>query len=158
MSRRDYANRIVQQLCADLGLPPSELESDGRLSLHFDDILITIAHREQPLEMLSLLIDLGELPPGDTVAAEYLLTLNFNSWLRNGTTLGLDAAGRRILGQNAIPVSTLDVAGLREVLEAMLTVAQGARQALQQPELSYPAAGADTSRSSPPADTFARPV
>ena len=139
MSRRDYANRIVQQLCADLGLPQSELDANGRLSLHFDDILVTIAHREHPLEMLSLLIDLGELPPGDTIAPEYLLELNLHSWLRNCMTIGLDETGQQVLGHNAIPLTHLDAAGLRELLEAMLTAGRAIRQALRQPELGHPA-------------------
>ena len=95
MSRREYASRILTELCSDLGLPAAEMQPDGLLTLAFDDIRVTFRHVTTPLETLVLLVDLGELPADAGQAAAMLLELNLVTWGRNNLTIGLGADGRQ---------------------------------------------------------------
>ncbi|MCP5306216.1 MAG: CesT family type III secretion system chaperone [Chromatiaceae bacterium] len=130
MSRREYASRILTELCSDLGLPAAEMQPDGLLTLAFDDIRVTFRHVTTPLETLVLLVDLGELPADAGQAAAMLLELNLVTWGRNNLTIGLGADGRQVLGRNILPLITLDRTGLREVLEAMLESTVPIREAV----------------------------
>jgi hypothetical protein len=136
MSRRDYAEGVVKDLCAEMGLRGLAFDEHGCSSLSFDDVLVTFAHVSAPVEHLSIYVDLGALPSSGGEATNVLLELNLQAWLRQCMTVGLDPAGERALGWNVIPVPRLTVAALGAVLQAMLQAAFGIREALARPELT----------------------
>jgi len=136
MSRLDYSCSIFDELSSELGLPDLRADADGRMSLTFDDMLVTLMHNDHPVDTVSIYVDLGAVPARGTKTLSSLLELNLLTWLRNNMTIGLDNDSGRAVGWNAIPVSQLSVAALREVMEAMLTAAMPIREALDQPDIA----------------------
>jgi hypothetical protein len=153
MSRRDYASRIISDLCTEMGLPALALDADGRLSLRFDDITVTLRHAEWPTELLTVLVDLGETPTAGAAGLAALLELNLAAWARGGMTIGLGADGRRVLGRNAIPVGRLDTGTLRATIEPMLIAARSIRPALADLRPGAPAPGAGAQHATRPDET-----
>jgi len=135
MSRVDFACQVLSAYAEATGLAGIQPEPGGRLSLTFGEILVTFAYQEKPVEVLAIHVDLGPVPEQDAAVPGNLLALNFQTWLANNMTIGLDEAAGRAIGWNAIPVSTLSADGLREVTDAMLTVALRVRDALAQPDI-----------------------
>lgn len=145
MSRVDFACQVLSAYAEATGLAGIQPEPGGRLSLTFGEILVTFAYREQPVEVLAIHVDLGPVPEQGAAVPGSLLALNFQTWLANNMTIGLDEATGRAIGWNAIPVSALSADVLREVTDGMLTVALGVRDALDRPDINDAAAspGAD---------------
>ncbi|MCP3880490.1 MAG: CesT family type III secretion system chaperone [Sulfitobacter sp.] len=151
MSRRDFASSIVEQWCEEIGLTGVKADAQGRLSLTFEETIVTFAHREQPVETVAIYIDLGTMPKNGAGVPEMLLSLNLQTWLSNNMTIGLDPDSDRAIGWNTIPVSQLSISTLREVTEAMLTTAMSIKEALDRPGF---AAEAATRNQDAPPDPF----
>jgi hypothetical protein len=130
MTRRDYCLGCVEEWCNDLGLVGHKADVEGQLSLTFDDMLVTFAYAEQPIEGLTIKVDLGRIAPNGGEAASLLLTLNLHTWLRRSLTIGLSREDNRAIGWNMVPASVLSVTTLRETTESMVTTATYVRQKL----------------------------
>ncbi len=140
MSRIDYVTGILQEFGAEVGLP-LELGSDGRASLRFDDLLVTFAYGEQPMEMLWVYADLGPIPASGVAVPDLLLELNLTVWLRANMTISVDRAGERALGFTMLPLASLDLRALKTALDMLLDVAAEIRGLLEHAEhLETPAA------------------
>ena len=122
MSRREAVEQALRDICADMGLPGLGFDDGGLLSLSFDDMRVTFALREAPLEHLAVYVDLGPAPVS-TLATAALLELNLQGWMTQCMTLGLDPRGERALGWNTIAAFQAEPAILRGLLEAMLRAA-----------------------------------
>lgn len=151
MSRFDYVCHVVTEFCTEMGLPALVPDADGRLSLNFDDITVTLQHVTWPIEQLTVLIDLGETPAGAPGLAA-LLELNLAAWGRGTMTIGLTADRQRVLGRSGVPVAGLDTTSLRATLEPMLVTAKSIRAALADLSHSMPAPSGehDPGRGAPP--------
>lgn len=132
MSRRDYCLGCVEEWCNDLGLTEHRADSEGRLSLTFDEMLVTFAYTEQPIEGVTIKIDLGPIAPTGGEAPQQLLTLNLHTWLRRSLTIGLNRDNNHAVGWNMVPASLLSVTTLRETVESMITSASYARNLIGQ--------------------------
>ncbi|MEO1018413.1 MAG: CesT family type III secretion system chaperone [Pseudomonadota bacterium] len=138
MSRLDYANTILNELGAEIGLGDIAFDASGRSSLTFDDTLVTMHYTEDPVELIWLYVDLGPAAAEGTALPLFLLELNMQAWLRSCMTLGLAAGGARVVGSNCLALATLDLPALKAVLEAMLEASRGIRTELQRPDLLGP--------------------
>jgi hypothetical protein len=145
MSRRDYANQIVSDYCAEIGLSGQGLDDAGQLSLRFNDTTVTLRHVTWPMELLSVLIDLGPTPQTDAPTLVRLLELNLVAWTRRNMSIGLSADGSRVLGRNAVAVGILDVASLRATLEPMLAAVPDVTEMLTDSSQASATAGAQES-------------
>lgn len=125
MSRLDHAAHIVRELGDSMGMSGLSLDEANSVSLAFDDMPLTLAYRAEPLEVLWLMADLGEVPEGtdgrDMLKA--LLQAGFVSWATNCMTVAMDESGRRAIGFTAIPITHLRVEVLHQVLGALVETA-----------------------------------
>lgn len=124
MSRIDYVSGIIYELGTAMGLPDLALDDKGRLSLRFDSIPVTFHYTAEPVELLWLMVDLGELDPDDRETLNGVLRLGFLTWLGNRMTLALSDDSRRVLGHSAIPVVNLDLGLLKQTLAQLMESAE----------------------------------
>ncbi|MEM7021000.1 MAG: type III secretion system chaperone [Pseudomonadota bacterium] len=130
MSRINFVDTVIGEMCEAMGLGDRTLDNEGQLTLRFDDTQVTFTYGAKPIELLWLQVDLGAVP-GDPDALRFLLLLGYDSWSLNRMTIGLDSAGRNAWGYSCIPVSELNRDQLEAVLKAMLEVAMPIRQRLE---------------------------
>lgn len=124
MSRIDYVSGIIRELGTATGLPDLGLDGNNRLCLRFDSIPVTFHYTAEPVELLWLMVDLGELDPDDRQTLDGVLQLGFLTWLGNRMTLALSDDGRRVIGHSAIPVVNLDLALLKQALAQLMESAE----------------------------------
>lgn len=123
MSRHNFVAGVFRGLGDKLGIAPLELDDADRVSLLFDGVLVTFAYTTDPIELVWIYVDLGEVPPHGVIAPQRLLQLGFEFWAKNVMTIGMDEVGRNAIGYSSIPVSLVDVAVLQELLDHMLQAA-----------------------------------
>lgn len=140
MSRRDFACGVIKKWCEGLGFVNIEVEPDGRLSLAFNDFLVTFAYSDQPLETIWVYLDLGELENNGPDDLASLFELNLQTWLVRTMTVGLDNKTGRVIAWNIIPVTHLNETALQELVQAMLTVATSLRIGLNRRAIAEPPA------------------
>jgi len=135
MSRERYVVQIVQELGAEMGMSDLALDENGRASLLFDDTPVTLMYCPDPVELLWLLVDLGEIDVDRHEPLEALLQLGFQTWSANRMTIGLTENGNRAVGHTSIPVVNLDRGLLEETLRYVLETADAIRERLARGEL-----------------------
>ncbi|MCG8650290.1 MAG: type III secretion system chaperone, partial [Pirellulales bacterium] len=132
MSRQDYVEQTISELGTRLGIPELALDATDRASFSKDDILMTIHYVDQPIELLWLFVDLGEVGTSDAEVLSGLLQLGFPTWTSNCMTIGIDDSGQRAIGHSNIPVVYLTAARLHQTVEYMLEAAAEIRDHIQQ--------------------------
>ncbi|MEM7023321.1 MAG: type III secretion system chaperone [Pseudomonadota bacterium] len=137
MSRAHHVNDVLRNFGNEVGLEV-ELGKDDRTSLRFDDVLVTFAYRQQPIEMLWIYADLGPIPKNGTMVPSLLLELNLHCWLGSVMTISTDRSGTRAVGHNMMPLPTLDAASFKAVLKAMLDATVQIRDLLARAEQHAP--------------------
>ena len=120
MSRYNYVTEVLRELGNDMGMGPLELDDTNRLSLVFDGVLVTLSYTTDPLELLWIYVDLGDVPPDNIHVPREMLKLGFECWGQNVMTIGLDEEGSKAIGYSSIPVTVLELPVLREMLSRML--------------------------------------
>ena len=120
MSRYNYVTEVLKELGNDMGMGPLELDDTNRLSLVFDGVLVTLSYTTDPLELLWIYVDLGEVPADNIHVSREMLKLGFECWGQNVMTIGLDDDGNKAIGYSSIPVTVLELPVLREMLSRML--------------------------------------
>lgn len=120
MSRYNYVNEVLQELGAEIGMEPLELDDTDRLSLVFDGVLVTFAYSSEPVELVWIYVDLGEVPPDSLQVPQQLLQVAFECWAHNVMTIGVDEEGKNAVGYSSIPVTVLDLPLLKEMLDRIL--------------------------------------
>jgi hypothetical protein len=130
MSRVQHVEQVLQELAAEAGLASLSLDESDRASLLLDQIRVTFAYSAEPMELLWIWVDLGEIPTEGAAAPECLLRLGLMTWAASVMTIGLDEQGRRALGFTPIAVAMLDLARLKEALTRLLAAARPIRERL----------------------------
>jgi hypothetical protein len=130
MSRFQRVVSVLNELASELGLGEVVLDERDRATLAFDDTRVTFMFTAEPLELLWLYVDLGEIPTTGDEAPAFLLQIGLGSWATGRMTIGLDDGGRRALGYTSIPVAHLDHPTLHRTLTAMLELALPIRERL----------------------------
>jgi hypothetical protein len=130
MSRIKHVEQVLQELAAEAGLAQLRLDESDRASLLLDQIRVTFGYTAEPMELLWIWIDLGQIPAEGAAAPECLLRLGLMTWATSVMTIGLDEEGRRALGFTPIAVAMLDLARLKEVLARVLDAARAIRERL----------------------------
>jgi hypothetical protein len=155
VSRSDHVASVLSALARELGLPALALDENDRATLAFDGMPVTFVYTTEPVELLWLYADLGEIPEDGDQAPAFLLQVGLGSWALNRMTIGLDDQGRKVRGYTALPVSLLDAAMLHKTLIALLEVALPLRQRLEGQDfaLTIPADGTGASAAPPPRPT-----
>lgn len=124
MSSERYVSTIIHELGTSMGRDDLKLDENHRLALHFDQIPVTFHYTTQPVELLWLMADLGEIQPHDPQSLEGLMRLGFVTWLGNSMTVALREDGRSVFGHTAIPVINLDLPLLKQVISPFVSCAQ----------------------------------
>lgn len=120
MSRFNYVTEVLHELGATMGMGPLELDDTNRLSLVFDGVLVTFSYTADPVELLWIYVDLGDVPAGNIRIPREMLKVGFECWANNVMTIGLDDAGNKAIGYSSIPVSVLEISVLQEMLSRIL--------------------------------------
>ena len=120
----------LDTLAADLGLDKIVFDASDQATLTFDEMPVTFGYRIAPVEALSLIIELGEIPATGDDAPRFLLQTGFLSWATGRMAIGLDDTGRQALGHATLPVSLIDAPSLKSALVALLEVALPLRERL----------------------------
>ncbi|MCD0457860.1 type III secretion system chaperone [Roseiconus lacunae] len=123
MSRINHVANVFADLGREMNMGPLKLDDTDRLSLLFDGVLVTFSYSTEPMELIWIYVDLGEIPSGGVLAMQRLLACAFESWMTSIMTIGMDDDGRNAVGFTSIPVSTLSVQAVRETVGAMLRAA-----------------------------------
>ncbi len=106
MASFDYVKAEVEAFGALIGIAGVELDQEGRAALDVGAYEVSLLYEERPVELLWLFADLGEVPEDDK-APEFLLRLNFFSWLGDTLTIALDDDDKTVIGFTAIPSALL---------------------------------------------------
>lgn len=138
MSRFDHVNRVLSEVARALGVQDVALGEDDCATLAFDEMEVDFLYTTEPLELLWLYADLGEIPAEGDAAPVLLLQVGFGSWALCRMTIGLDDQGRRARGFAAIPVSLLDPPMLEKTLAGLLEVALPLRARLAGRDFQLP--------------------
>ncbi|MEM7021711.1 MAG: type III secretion system chaperone [Pseudomonadota bacterium] len=144
MARINLVDTVVGELCGSMGLPERPLDDQGRLRLRIGDTPVVLSYAGEPLELLWLHVELGDVPEGLS-APRFLLKLGFECWCLNRMTITLDRAGSKAWGFTCIPVAELTLDRLDQVLKAMLAVAMPIRQRILGGDFALPTPGDETS-------------
>lgn len=139
---------VLAEVGAGLGASRLALDSSGCAELRLGDVPVTLMLAEEPVHLLWLLADLGTVPDEPEVLRG-LLRLGFLGWAAGQLTLGLDGAGRRMVGYSVVPVATLSPASIRTALLRLQAGAEGIRDRLAHRDF-------DTADAAPP-DAAAAP-
>lgn len=138
MSRSGHVATVLDDLAASLGLSGIRLDEGDRATLTFDETPVTFAYTAEPIELLWLHVELGEIPADGDEAPLFLLKLARSTWALGQMTIGLDQSGRQILGHTSIPVALLDTDTLRQTLTAVLQLAVPLRARLAEGRYDLP--------------------
>lgn len=141
MSRGDFVQGVLNGLCRKMGLGDLPLDADGRLTLAVGDMPVSFSLVEEPVEILWIHADLGEIPGEGEAAPTFLMRLAFECWGLNRMTVGLDETGRRAWGYTCIPAELLTDAVLELTLNALLEVAMPVREQLSHGDFPLPEPG-----------------
>jgi hypothetical protein len=95
MSRFDHVNKVLSEVARDLGVQDAALGEDDCATLAFDEMEVDFIYRAEPVELLWLYADLGEIPAEGDAAPALLLQAGFGSWALCRMTIGLDDERRR---------------------------------------------------------------
>ena len=139
MSRQHYVEQTVGELGAALDIPQLALDSSGRASLSLNGIRLTLCHADDPVELLWLFVDLGEVADDSAELLQGLLQMGFLTWSSNCMTIGIDESGERIIGHSNIPVVFLNAVRLRDLVQRMLESAAAIRQRIESRQLEFTA-------------------
>lgn len=120
MSRYNYVIEVLEELGTEMGMGRLEFDDTSRLSLVFDGVLVTLAYTTEPIELVWIYVDLGEVPAEGIVVFQQLLQVGFEAWAQNVMTIGLDDEGKNAIGYTSIPVTVLELPMLKEMLSRML--------------------------------------
>lgn len=138
MSRINVADTVVGELCERMGLGERTLNDKGRLALRFNDAAVVLSYRTEPVELLWIHVELGEVPQEGSAALNFLMRIGFDSWGQNRMTIGLDKAGRNAWGYTCIPLIELSYNRLEQVLSGLLEVAMPVRERIAQRDFKLP--------------------
>lgn len=131
MSRQHLVAQTIAELGTQLGIPDLALDDSSRVSLTVDGIHVTLNYAIEPVELLWLFVDLGEIADDRTEVLEGLLQLGFLTWSSNSMTIGLDEEGQRALGYSSVPVVNLSLDTLVGQLNEMLRSAAAIRERIE---------------------------
>jgi hypothetical protein len=131
MSRQHLVAQTIGELGTQLGIPDLALDDSSRVSLTVDGIRVTLNYAIEPIELLWLFVDLGEIADESTEVLEGLLQLGFLTWSSNSMTVGLDEDGKRALGYSSVPVVNLSLDTLVGQLNEMLRGAAAIRERIE---------------------------
>lgn len=120
----------LDTLADDLGLETIVFDASDQATLTFDEMPVTFSYRTTPVEALSLIVELGEVPAAGDEAPRFLLQTGLLSWATGRMAIGLDDTGRHALGRATLPVSLIDASSLKRALVALLEVALPLRERL----------------------------
>lgn len=120
MSRLGYVAEVLKEFGSEIGMGELALDETDRLSLVFDGVLVTLVYTEEPIELIWIYIDLGEVPADSIKVPQHLLKLGFECWAQNVMTIGLDDAGRNAVGYSSMPVTLFECKVLKEMLTRLL--------------------------------------
>jgi hypothetical protein len=132
MPRYNYVQSVLEELGAEMGLGSIKLDDTNRLSLVFDGVLVTFAYTTEPVELVWIYVDLGEIPQGGVAVPQRALQIGFECWAHNVMTIGLDDEGARAVGYSSIPVTVLALPLLKEMLDRILQATALVREQLAQ--------------------------
>lgn len=132
MSRQEFVEQTISELGTKLRIPKLALDSTGRASFSRDGIHMTISYLDQPIEIVWLFVDLGEVGVSQVDVLEGLLQMGFLTWSSNCMTIGIDKSGERAIGHSNIPVVYLNGERLHQVVEGMLEAAVTIRDRIKQ--------------------------
>ena len=135
MSRLRYVEQVISEFATSIDLPACSFDQSNRLSLTFDEYLVTFSYHSQPFENLSVHVDLGDIPAQGRAHLLALLELNGQSWMSGVMTIGLNPAGDRIIGMTLMPVSALNRQLLTDTLQNMLRASIQMTQLINNPEI-----------------------
>ena len=142
MSRADFIAGVLSELCAKMGLGETGPDAQGRLTLTFGETPVTFSSSADPVELVWIHADLGEIPGEGTEAPTFLLRLAFDCWGLNRMTIGLDDSGRRAWGYTCLPAAHLSADSLEQSLNGLLEVAMPLRERLARGAFDLPEAAA----------------
>lgn len=120
MSRLGYVADVLKEFGNEIGMGDLALDETDRLSLTFDGVLVTLAYASEPIELIWIYVDLGEVPIEDVGVLQHLLKIGFECWAQNVMTIGLDDEARNAVGYSSIPVTLLDKRVLKELISRLL--------------------------------------
>ncbi|MEO1017732.1 MAG: type III secretion system chaperone [Pseudomonadota bacterium] len=146
MTRLDYAQDLCNQLGHKMGMNDLAFDDQGRLSLTFDDLLVTFHYQEEPLEMIAIYADLGHPPVISADLALLLFEANLQSWLHRTMTIGVEAGTDHVVGAAYLPLVSTDFTNLMLVVENMLKIGNKIQAELKRPEWMS-ASSSDTAQS-----------
>lgn len=138
MSRGEFIHGVLNDLCWKMGLGDAWPDSAGRLTLNFDDTPVTFSSSDDPVELVWIHADLGEIPADGAAAPTFLLRLAFDCWGYNRMTVGLDDTGRKAWGYTCVPAAQLSVESLERALHGLLEVAMPVRERLAKGDFDLP--------------------
>lgn len=144
----------LDTLADDLGLGKIVFDASDRATLTFDEMPVTFSYRSAPVEALSLIIELGEIPTAGDEAPKFLLQTGLLSWATGRMAIGLDDTGRQALGNATLPVSLIDASSLKSALVALLEVALPLRERLAKHDFRVDDAASEASPSHPHPGAF----
>lgn len=110
---REFANLVVEEFGAKIGLPGLTLDTEGQIALHIGPITVSIFHESTPIDALWLSAELGELHD-DVDAPAFLLQLNHVTWAGQAMTITLNDEDR-IIAFVAIPTLMLTMSNFDDV-------------------------------------------
>ena len=137
MSRFDHVNAVLKELGSDMGMGALTLDSTDRLSLYFDDLLVTFAYGSEPVELLWIYVELASDVGHQSEILQRILQFGFEAWAQNVMTLGLDDNRNRLIGYTSIPVTVLDLTILSETITGILSASRNLRESLASLRLEY---------------------
>lgn len=152
MSRYNYVTEVLQELGAELGIGPLKFDGTDRVSLVFDGILVTLAYSTEPVELVWIYVDLGEVPDDSLLVPQQMLQVAFECWSNNVMTIGLDDDGKNGVGYSSIPVAVLELPLLKDMIDKMLQAAALVREHLAKTafaEVQSPSATIDSQTREP---------
>lgn len=128
MSRSTLVDAVIADLCGGMGLPSPGLDGDGQLTLSFGELPVTLTYETDPVEILWINADLGEIPGEGIAGPKFLMHLAFECWIKNRMTVGLGPDGQRVWGYSCIPAGQLTKDLLEQTLTGLLEAALPIRE------------------------------
>ena len=153
MSRFNYVTEVLHELGASMGMGALDLDDTNRLSLVFDGVLVTFSYTADPVELVWIYVDLGDVPSGSVRVPREMLKVGFECWANNVMTIGMDDSATKAIGYSSIPVSVLELSVLKEMLSRMLQATFLIREHLARSAFEQDQDGA-SSTSEGPADSM----
>ena len=152
MSRYDYVTLVLNEIGDEIGMGSLRLDDSNRVSLLFDEVLVTFTYVAFPFEQLRLHIELAEIAERDVPMMQQVAQVAMECWLNGVMTIALDKQGRKVVGHMSIPVSRLESNSLKDSLDGVLTRATAVREKLAQATLGETQTAAVTASAQRPKD------